>query len=135
MPDRYPQNRGPLPADMQERCRILRRQATYPEQLLWRLLRNRQLNGYKFRRQHVLGRFVLDFYCDQAKLVVEIDGGGHGEHDQMGRDAHRSAELQAQGIRVLRFWNYEVMEQTAEVLEAILRVLEERAPSGWIPSP
>lgn len=62
-------------------------------------------------------------------MAIEIDGGGHGEDDQLRRDTRRSAELQAQGIRVLRFWNYEVMEQTAEVMEAILRVLEERAPS------
>ena len=112
-----------------ERARELRKSPTDAERALWTHLRGRQLCGHKFRRQQPLGPYVVDFACLRQKLVVEVDGGQHVE--QAGADAERSSWLQAQGFRVLRFWNHEVLTATDDVLEAILDVLE-RSP---LPSP
>jgi very-short-patch-repair endonuclease len=101
-------------------ARDLRREASDAEQLLWRHLRNRQLVGLKFRRQHAIGPFIADLVCDEAKLIVEADGGQHVE--QAAQDARRSAWLETQGYRVLRFWNDDILVRTAEVLEKIRRV-------------
>jgi very-short-patch-repair endonuclease len=109
------------------RARELRKQATDAEALLWRHLRNRRLGGFKFRRQQPLGSFVLDFYCEEAKLAVELDGGGHAEKRQARYDASRTAWLGEQGIRVVRFWDSEVLKDTKAVLEEILRVLTEES--------
>lgn len=89
-------------------ARDLRRVQTPAEVRLWRLLRNRQLWGFKFRRQEPAGPFVLDFYCPEARLAVELDGGGHNEPHQRARDRRRSVALSRLGIRVLRYWNNEV---------------------------
>jgi len=88
----------------------MRRDATDAEARLWRLLRNRQLGGWKFRRQHPAGPFVLDFYCHEAKLAIEVDGAGHhaGQRRRV-KDAARTRALEAEGIRVLRFWDGEVI--------------------------
>jgi very-short-patch-repair endonuclease len=109
----------PLPPELLRRCRELRRTATDAENLLWQLLRNRQLAGAKFRRQHPLRGYILDFYCHDARLTVELDGSGHAEPTQAAYDAERTRILQAEGVRVLRFWNNEVLQRTTDVLEAI----------------
>src|SRR5215216_2343610 len=80
-----------------ERCRQLRRDSTDAEGRLWWILRNRQIAGAKFRRQHEFGPYVLDFYCPERKLVVEADGGQHWEPDEAARDARRTAYLAARG--------------------------------------
>jgi very-short-patch-repair endonuclease len=85
--------------------RDLRRSSTEAEARLWSRLRARQLAGAKFRRQHQMGRFVLDFYCPNARLAVEVDGGHHYEEAQAAYDAERTEVLKALGIRVLRFSN------------------------------
>jgi very-short-patch-repair endonuclease len=95
----------------------LRHNQTDAEKLLWRHLRDRQLGGHKFRRQHEVGNFIVDFACPEKMLIVEIDGSQHIEHAE--RDATRTAELVAMGYQVLRFWNNEVMESTEDVLEFI----------------
>jgi len=105
------------------RARNLRRTATAVERLLWRELRDRRLGGYKFRRQHPLRPYVVDFLCPAKRLVVELDGGRHAERAE--RDAARTAWLEARGYRVIRFWNNEVAGNPAGVLDAILRALEE----------
>lgn len=103
------------------RARALRQTATDAENLLWKLLRNRQVNGAKFRRQQPFGSYILDFYNFEARLAIELDGGGHAEPKQARHDAERTKALNAAGIRVIRFWNHEVLKET----EAVLRVIWE----------
>jgi very-short-patch-repair endonuclease len=110
------------------RARQLRRRQTDAEKRLWFSLRDRRLGGHKFRRQHPVGAFVVDFYCETARLVVEVDGGGHAEAGQSAYDRQRTRTLQGLGLRVLRFWNDEVLVHTEAVLDAILSALED-APS------
>ena len=111
------------------RARALRRDSTDAERLLWRRLRDRQLGGFKFRRQATVGPYVADFLCVEAGLVVEADGGQHTAD----RDAKRSAFLTAQGLRVLRFWNNDILENSEGVLQTILAAArgqgEEQVPS------
>jgi very-short-patch-repair endonuclease len=95
----------------------MRREPTPPERTLWLALRNGALNGFKFRRQQPIGRYIADFYCSQAKLVVEVDGATHATGT---RDAARDAWLLTQGIRVLRVWNNKVMGNLPGVLATIL---------------
>ena len=98
-----------------QRARSLRRNATDAEALLWSRLRNRQLYGAKFRRQVPLDRFIADFLCFDARLIVEVDGGQHS----IETDAARTAFLEAAGFRVIRFWNHEVLGNLNGVLETI----------------
>ncbi|MEN6621689.1 MAG: endonuclease domain-containing protein, partial [Smithella sp.] len=124
-----------LSPEMLERVRELRRNATEAEALLWELLRDRHLEGFKFRRQHPLGGYILDFYCHEARLAVEIDGAVHHEADQAQHDADRSAYLNEQGIRVIRFWNHEVLSQTDAVLQKILEQIQSSTSSQTPPFP
>ncbi len=91
---------------------------TPEEASLWKTLRSRSLGGYKFRRQHPIGPFIADFYCAQARLVVEIDGDVHAEQTE--RDRARDDLLESWGYHVIRFWNRDVRERPAEVLDEIL---------------
>ena len=93
------------------------------EQVLWHLLRGRQISGLKFRRQHPFGDFILDFVCLENKLVIEVDGGQHGQ--QSGYDENRTQKLQAAGFRVLRFWNNEVLQEIESVKEKIWLAVQE----------
>ena len=102
-------------------ARTLRRNMTDAERLLWRHLRNRRMLGYKFRRQVIMGPYIVDFACIEARLVVEADGGQHVE--QRGYDEKRSQWLKARGYRVLRFWNHEILGSLPEVLETIASTL------------
>ena len=109
-------------------ARNLRRKATDAEKAMWRLLRNRQLAGCKFRRQVPLGDYIVDFVCYERDLVVEIDGGYHQMRTT--EDAERTACLESQGFRVVRFWNNQVLSEPEAVLEAILLELQrEDSPS------
>ena len=107
----------------------LRNSATDAERLLWQYLRGRQL-GVKFRRQHPFNGFVLDFVSLEARLVVELDGGQHAE--TASNDAERDRQLAAAGFRILRFWNNQVFQETAAVVETIMAAIEETHPH---PSP
>jgi very-short-patch-repair endonuclease len=98
------------------RARQLRREATGPERYAWSLLRKRQLLGLRFRRQHVLHGFVVDFYCAARKLVLELDGRHHGAAMQAEYDAARSATLQAAGYHVVRISNRDVSRARLEQL-------------------
>jgi very-short-patch-repair endonuclease len=113
------------------RARLLRGQGTDAEQLLWRHLRGRRMEGYKFRRQMVIEPYIVDFLCLEAKLIVEADGGQHVE--QRRYDATRSAKLALMGYRVLRFWNDEILTDTQSVLEQIRKTLID--PPSPPPSP
>ena len=119
----------PLPPELLRKCRELRKNETDAEKLLWNLLRDRQLGNAKFRRQHPLGPFVLDFYCHEEKLGIEIDGGQHAESDQALYDAKRTQKLEAEGVKVFRFWDNDVLANTEGVLEKILNALTSLTPS------
>ena len=94
---------------------------------MWTILRNRQLMGFKFRRQEPIGKYFVDFVCSERKLVVEVDGGQHLE--QADYDAERSHLLESRGYRVVRFWNNQVLEDMDAVQEAILIALNKGTPS------
>ncbi len=108
------------------RARELRQRETDAERLLWRFLRDRRLNGAKFRRQWPVGMYCLDFYCAEARLAIEIDGGQHGRSPQSVRDEKRTASLHRRGIRVLRFWTSEVLANCQGVLETIREAMAAR---------
>jgi very-short-patch-repair endonuclease len=108
------------------RARLLRKKATDTERILWRHLRNRNFAGYKFRRQHPLDCYILDFYYPAAKLAIELDGGGHNYRVGQIRDRTRSEFLAGQGIIVLRFWNHQVRQKLDSVLRAIWLALQQR---------
>ena len=109
----------PLPPDILKHARTLRSKQTDAEQLLWGLLRNRHFAGKKFRRQHPIDRYILDFYCHECRLAVELDGGQHNDEETRSRDERRSRFLREQGVRVARFWNHDVLLQTESVLESL----------------
>ena len=101
-----------------EFARELRKGQTDAEALLWRRLRDRRLGGFKFRRQHAIGRFIVDFVCPERMLVVELDGGQHT--DRIRYDDGRTRWLQAHGYVVLRYWNDDALAYIDDVLEDIL---------------
>ncbi len=92
--------------------------------MLWSKLRDRQVEGLKFRRQHAIGPYIADFVCLERRLVVEVDGGQHAE--VAARDAARSAFIAEHGFHVIRFWNSEVLENTRGVVDEIADALRER---------
>jgi len=92
---------------------------------LWSRLRNRQLDGWKFKRQVPKGRYIVDFYCAEARLIVELDGGQHAHAAAVAHDARRTTYLQESGFRVARFWNNEVFENLDGVTQAIWHKLQE----------
>jgi very-short-patch-repair endonuclease len=106
------------------RARHLRSASTDAEKVLWRLLRNRQLAGCKFRRQAPIGRYVVDFVCFENQLIVEVDGGQHQARARA--DAKRTKWLTSQGFRVIRFWSNQVLTETSAVQEVVLEALEDR---------
>ena len=105
---------------MIDRARTLRQTETPPEELLWLALRNGQIGGLKFRRQHPVGPYVVDFYCHAAKLVVEVDGMSHDE--KLASDTERTRYLEEQGSRVLRVTNEDVMHDLDAVTREIARL-------------
>ncbi|MBN9584661.1 MAG: DNA methylase [Afipia sp. 62-7] len=113
--------------------RRLRRQQTDAERALWLRLRDRRLNGWKFKRQMQIDKFVADFCCADAKLVVELDGGQHAI--QTSQDAERTQVLSAMGYLVLRFWNNDVLTNMDGVLEDILATLPKHTPVPPHPNP
>jgi very-short-patch-repair endonuclease len=110
--------------------RHLRKIMTPAEKELWKLLRNRSLGGFKFRRQHPVREFVVDFFCFEKELVIELDGGIHREKEVTGRDQNRTAEMERMGLKVLRFTNKEVMNDPEKVLKKIEAVLLSPSPPG-----
>ena len=112
--------------------RTLRRNMTDAESLVWKRLRGCRVRGYKFRRQHPFGDFILDFVCLEAKLVIEIDG---GQHNGSVQDLVRDQVLESAGFRVMRFWNNQVLNEIASVVEAIWLELERLTPPPSPPSP
>lgn len=97
----------------------LRRNMTEAEKVLWERLRNNQLQGIKFRRQHPVHLFIADFYCHKHKLIIEIDGEYHHTEDQKSKDCERTKLLEFQGLKILRFTNEEVINSTESVINKI----------------
>ena len=97
----------------------LRENQTQAEEKLWLAVKNNQLEGYKFRRQHPLSIYVADFYCHALKLVVEIDGGYHLTEEQQLLDEKRTSDIEFQGLKVIRFTNEEIMLKLPEVIDKI----------------
>lgn len=108
------------------RAQSLRKSSTDAELRLWRVLRNRNLEKFKFRRQHPIGPYIVDFVCLEKKLVIELDGGQHVERASY--DAVRSAVLAQSGFRVIRFWDNDVLTKTESVMQAIYNALGCPAP-------
>ncbi|MBI3043246.1 MAG: endonuclease domain-containing protein [Betaproteobacteria bacterium] len=108
-----------------KRARKLRNHMTEAEQRLWQKLKRRQLATLKFRRQQPIGSFIVDFVCLERRVIVEVDGGQHA--DRVPDDEQRTCWLQAQGYRVLRFWNNEVLGETEAVVQAIFEAVKSRA--------
>src|SRR5215469_6727497 len=113
------------------RARTLRRDMTEAERRLWQMLRSRQTEGYRFRRQVPIGGFIADFVCHPARLIVEIDGGQHDSSSEA--ETSRTRFLEAEGYRVLRFWNNEVLDNREGVRGAIADTLHHATPTPTLP--
>lgn len=114
------------------RARTLRQNMTEAETRVWRMLQAHRMNGYRFRRQVPIGRYIADFVCHEARPVVEIDG---GQHDRsLPRETERNGFLQSQGYRILRFWNNEVLANSDGVCETIVNELAASPPPCPPPS-
>lgn len=106
-----------------QRARELRRNENAAERRMWSILRAKRMSGFKFRRQHALGRYIADFICLKARLVIEVDGDTHGTDESPDLDAKRAEEIEQMGYRVIRFWNHEVLTATDDVAAAIFNAL------------
>ena len=104
------------------RARSLRGDQSKPESVLWAVLRDRRLRGLKFRRQHPIGPFVADFYCDALRWVIEVDGGLHNTDEARAYDARRSDFMAMRGVTVTRFWSDEVMNEIEGVIDRLVEV-------------
>lgn len=113
---------------LKDKRQDLRNNPTSPESLLWQRLKGKQLSGFKFRRQHSIGNFIVDFYCSERKLAVEIDGDSHFSDSGKSYDIIRTEYLNKMGISVIRFTNIDVTKHITGVLEKILIVLHQTPP-------
>ncbi|MEE1654826.1 DUF559 domain-containing protein [Microvirga sp. CF3062] len=109
-----------------QRAQHLRHRQTSAEALLWQALRNRKLSDWKFRRQHPIDRYVVDFVCLDAKLILEVDGATHSTGDEIRQDEERTRVLEICGYHVIRFANAEIYDNLDGVMETILAELERR---------
>jgi len=114
--------------EMKRLRKSLRNDATPTERELWNVLQHSNLGGYKFRRQHSVGRYIVDFYCPSERLAVELDGDSHFTDEAIDYDRERTAFLNALDIRVLRFLNTDVHENLDAVCERILEELKATTP-------
>ncbi|MEG2922025.1 MAG: endonuclease domain-containing protein [Acinetobacter sp.] len=102
-------------------AKTMRTNATDAENLMWQLLRNKRFMNLKFRRQHVIKSYIVDFYCHEFGLVIELDGGQHCTDDAIEYDAERTKFLEALGLKVVRYWNHDVLKNTDVVLADLWR--------------
>ncbi|WP_038342759.1 endonuclease domain-containing protein [Acinetobacter sp. A47] len=105
-----------LDPQLLEFAKAMRSNATDAEHLMWQLLRAKQFMNLKFRRQHVIAPYIVDFYCHELGLVIELDGSQHGTDDGKEYDAERTKFLEALGLKVVRYWNHDVLKNTESVL-------------------
>jgi len=111
-------------------ARALRQRQTDVERKLWAKLRDRRLGGLKFRRQHPCGPFIADFVCEEAMLIVELDGSQHGDVENAAADAQRTNHLEKLGYKIARVWNSDVNKNMAGVLSGILAAAASRQTSS-----
>jgi len=108
---------------MKEKARELRKNQTDAEKAIWRLVRAKQITGLKFRRQHPIQPYIVDFVCPEKMLIIELDGGQHADNEAVVYDEKRTKFLESKGYTVIRFWNNEVLNNIEGVYEVILRNL------------
>ncbi len=106
----------------------LRNNTTETEDILWSRLRKRCLEGYRFTRQYSVGKYILDFYCPQFQLAIEVDGGQHNEEKTKIYDQKRTDFLMKQGIEIIRFWNNDIYQRIDDVCDEILFHLRKKTP-------
>jgi len=106
-------------------AKSMRHTTTDAEHLMWQLLRAKRFMNLKFRRQHVIAPYILDFYCHEIGLVIELDGSQHGTDDAIEYDVERTKFLEAVGLTVVRYWNHDVLGRTGVVLEDLCQVCVE----------
>ena len=104
----------------------LRKNSTSAEVSLWNLLKSRSLKGRKFRRQHSIGHYIVDFYCPSEKLIIELDGNPHGDYIQIEKDTRRDKYLEELGITILRFENRFVFQEPEYVLNDIIKLFKQK---------
>jgi len=109
-----------------ERARLLRTSMTPSENILWQHIRKKNLSGIIFRRQHPIGQFIVDFYCHEARLVIEIDGEIHSRTENIEHDENRTFELKKLGLKVIRFNNEEIENSINNVLETLEKEIKNR---------
>jgi very-short-patch-repair endonuclease len=107
---------------LKQNARRLRKQMTDAERALWHLLRRKQIGSHRFRKQVPIGKYIVDFACLDARLIIEVDGGQHA--DAADADRERDAWLASQNFRVLRFWNNDVLKNPEGVIQVVLEALE-----------
>ena len=112
-----------------ERARRLRKETTITERIFWSRVRDTQL-GFRFRRQHPIGRFVVDFVCLEKRLVVEIDGSQHDETEQKALDEVRTSWLEQEGYQVIRYWAWDVAKDVDQIIWEIKLQLDEMQGKG-----
>ena len=111
-----------LDPQLLEFAKNMRSNATDAEHLMWQLLRAKRFMNLKFRRQHVVAPYIVDFYCHELGLVIELDGSQHGTDDAIEYDAERTKFLEALGLKVVRYWNHDVLNRTERVLEHLWNI-------------
>lgn len=108
-----------------EKARILRKNMTKQERILWTFLRKKNINNLKFRRQYPIGNYIVDFICNEKKLIIEIDGGQHNENKNITYDQERTKYLESKAYKVIRFWNNDIDNNIEEVYLDIFKHLGE----------
>ncbi len=117
MPSPLQPERARVRGGSQTICQIIETKLDGCREMVWQRLRNRELDGLKFRRQHVIGRFIVDFVCIEKKLIIELDGGQHAITQD---DAKRTEYLNMKGYKVIRFWDHDILQNGESVLKTIL---------------
>jgi len=113
-------------ATLEYRSKSLRKSSTDAEKLLWSLLRDKRFMGHKFRRQHVIDGYIIDFFCVEENVGIELDGSQHNQPEAINYDIKRSEILMKAGTRIIRFWNNDVINKTIEVLESLVEFLKKK---------
>lgn len=114
--------------DLKERRRELRKNQTKTEKVLWEQLRGKRLGGFKFYRQYSIGPYIIDFYCSKLRLAIEIDGAHHREEGTILYDKERSNYLRSVNVKIIRFWNDEIIKNTEGVIDKIKKESIEDSP-------
>lgn len=99
----------------------LRKNSTIQERMLWKILRNRQFKNLKFRRQFPIGEYIVDFVCEEKRIVIELDGGQHNEFENIIKDNERTKFIESEGYKVIRFWNNDILNN----LEGVFKILND----------